>query len=68
MNESITPPRAMFEVSASWLKACGYGDGNSAKAYPVLRTWDARLLPFATLDMGNGRTWDVCTEWRGRFI
>jgi hypothetical protein len=65
-TNEMTKTEAMFEVSAEWMKACGYGD--EAKAFPVIRTWDARLLPFAELDMGNGRTWDVCTEWRGRFI
>jgi hypothetical protein len=55
-----------FEVSGDWLKACGFGD--EAKVFPVIRTWMAGPLPFALLDMGNGRTWEVCTAWRGRFV
>lgn len=62
----MTDNRSMFEVSAEWMKTCGKGD--EAKAFPVIRTWEVRLLPFAELDLGDGRSWEVCTAWRGRFI
>ncbi len=63
---SPTETRPMFEVSADWMKACGYG--NEAKAFPVIRSWEVRLWPFVEVDMGNGRTWELNAEWRGRFI
>lgn len=56
----------MFEVSAQWMKACGYGD--KAKVFPVLRTYECGGWCFADLDMGNGEVWIVNTEWRGRFV
>lgn len=58
--------KGYFEVSADWMKACGKGD--EAKAFPVIHSYMAGHLPFVDLDMGNGRTWTVCAEWRGRFI
>ena len=66
MTSETAARDAFFEVSAEWMAACG--KGNSAKVFPVVRSWMARHLPFVTLDMGNGHTWDVCAEWRGRFI
>ena len=55
-----------FEVSASWMKACGYGD--TAKVFDVVRSYMSGHLPFVDLDLGNGQTWTVCAAWRGRFV
>lgn len=66
MNNETNYGEGRFEVSADWMKACGYGD--AATVFPVIRSYMAGHLPFAVLDMGNGRTWEVCAEWRGRFI
>lgn len=57
---------SLFEVSADWMKATGKGD--EAKTFPVLRSWMAGHLPFAELALGDGRKWEVCTAWRGRFV
>lgn len=55
-----------YEVSAQWMKACGYGE--EAKAFPVIRTYMAGHLPFVVVRLDNGRAWDLCAEWRGKFI
>jgi len=57
---------SFFEVSASWMKACGKGD--EAKVFPVLRSWMAGHLPFVEVELEDGRKWEVCAEWRGRFV
>lgn len=56
----------LFEVSASWMKACGMGE--EAKVFPVLREWQAGHLPMAELALGNGRKWEVVTSWRGKYL
>ena len=62
----MTDNRPMFEVSADWMKACGMGE--EAKAFPVIRSYDLRLVPFADLDLGGGRVFTVITSWRGRYV
>lgn len=57
-----------FEVKMNWLHACGHRHYDKATAFQVIRTWDAGMMAFAELDMGDGRTWQVNTEWRGRFV
>ncbi len=55
-----------FEVSAAWMKACGRGD--EAKTFPVVRMWMAGHLPFVAVRLDDGREWELCAEWRGRFV
>jgi hypothetical protein len=55
-----------FRVSAEWMKATGQGE--EAKTFPVVRSYMSGHLPFAELDLGNGRTWTVCAEWRGEYV
>ncbi len=56
-----------YEVKASWMHSCGRG--LNAKVYPVLSVSSTiRGMTAVTLDLGNGRTWVVIAEWRGRFV
>lgn len=55
-----------FEVSAHWMRACGRGD--VATVFPVTRTWMAGHLPFVAVRLPDGREWELCAEWRGRFV
>jgi ribosomal protein L37E len=68
--EECRKPRRMFEVSADWMKACGFGE--EAKVYPVISEYERGGYLFAELDRGNyatlGTTWTVNTNWRGRFV
>lgn len=57
-----------YEVTAAWLKATGLGTGESAKAFPVIRSYMAGHLPMVTVRLDNGRAWDLVAPWRGRFI
>ena len=59
---------SFYEVAADWLKATGNGTGESAKAFPVVRSYMAGHLPMVTVRLDNGREWDVIASWRGRFI
>jgi hypothetical protein len=49
-------------------KATGNGTGESAKAFPVVRSYMAGHLPMVTVRLDDGREWDVIASWRGRFI
>ena len=55
-----------FEVSASWMQACG--KGQEAKTFPVRSTYMSGHLPFAVLEDGTVAGWVVNAEWRGRFV
>ncbi len=57
-----------YEVSADWLKACGYGNGEQAKVFPVVRSWMAAHLPMVTVKLDDGREWDLIASWRGRYV
>lgn len=55
----------MFEVSAEWMQACGYG--SEAKAFSIIRTWNEGNLLFVEVDK-EGHPWTLIATWRGRFI
>ena len=57
-----------YEVSAAWLKATGNGTGESAKAFPVVRSCMAGHLPMVTVRLDDGREWDLVASWRGRYV
>ena len=64
----MTQDEGFFEVSADWLKATGMGDGAEAKTFPVTRAWVAGNLPFVAVRLDDGREWELCAAWRGRFV
>jgi hypothetical protein len=56
-----------YEISAEWMNACGKGD--KAKLVEVLSATNSHPhMTALTVDMGDGRTWTVIAEWRGRFV
>lgn len=60
--------QGLFEVSLEWLHACGYRQYTEATAFPIVQSWMAGGIPFVEVDLGNGRTWVLCAEWRGRYV
>jgi hypothetical protein len=57
-----------YKVSADWLKACGYGTGEAAQAFPVVRSYMAGHLPMVVVQLDNGREWELVASWRGQYV
>jgi hypothetical protein len=55
-----------FEVSAEWMKACGFGQRPTV--FNVRHTYEQGGWLFAVLDNGTAQGWTVLTDWRGRFV
>ena len=54
-----------YEVSAQWMKACGFGD--QARVFDVIRTYQAGPMIMVVVDH-DGRPWELIASWRGRFV
>jgi hypothetical protein len=68
VNKMSHETKAHYEVSADWLKACGYGTGEAAQAFPVVRSYMAGHLPMVVVRLDNAREWEVIASWRGRYV
>jgi hypothetical protein len=56
-----------YEISGQWMKACGKGD--QPKVVRVISASNNHpTMTALTVDMGDGHTWTVIAEWRGRFV
>lgn len=55
-----------YEISGDWMKACGRG--SEPRIVPILEASNNHpTMTALTVDMGDGKTWTVIAEWRGRY-